>query len=30
VDSIDQLKQAVASIDLGKLESLKDAGVKAN
>lgn len=27
-DSIDQLKQAVASIDLGKLESLKDAGVK--
>ncbi|MHB1058447.1 MAG: Yip1 family protein [Rhodanobacter sp.] len=29
-DSIDQLKQAVASIDLGKLESLKDAGVKAN
>ena len=30
VDSIDQLKQAVASIDLGKLESLKDAGVKSN
>jgi hypothetical protein len=30
VDSIDQLKQAVASIDLAKLESLKDAGVKAN
>jgi hypothetical protein len=30
VDNIDQLKQAVASIDLGKLESLKDAGVKAN
>ena len=30
VDSIDQLKQAVGSIDLGKLESLKDAGVKAN
>jgi hypothetical protein len=30
VDSIDQLKQAVASIDLGKLESLKDAGVKTN
>jgi hypothetical protein len=29
-DSIDQLKQAVASVDLGKLESLKDAGVKAN
>src|SRR5690348_11637461 len=27
-NSIDQLKQAVASIDLGKLESLKDAGVK--
>jgi hypothetical protein len=26
-DSIDQLKQAVASIDLGKLESLRDAGV---
>lgn len=30
VDSIEQLKQAVASIDLTKLESLKDAGVKAN
>ncbi len=30
VDSTDQLKQAVASIDLGKLESLKDPGVKAN
>jgi hypothetical protein len=30
VDSIDQLKQAVGSVDLGKLESLKDAGVKAN
>ncbi|KRE83644.1 hypothetical protein ASG75_14905 [Rhodanobacter sp. Soil772] len=30
VDSIGQLKQAVASIDLGKLESLKDAGVKSN
>ncbi|HEY1589679.1 MAG TPA: Yip1 family protein, partial [Rhodanobacter sp.] len=30
VDSIDQLKQAVASIDLGKLESMKDAGVKSN
>lgn len=29
-DSIDQLKQAVASIDLGKLESMKDAGVKSN
>jgi hypothetical protein len=29
-DSIDQLKQAVAGIDLGKLESLKDAGVKSN
>ncbi len=29
-DSIDQLKQAVASIDLAKLESLKDAGVKSN
>ncbi|GAA0890290.1 Yip1 family protein [Rhodanobacter soli] len=28
VDSIDQLKQAVASIDLAKLESLKDVGVK--
>ena len=30
VDSIDQLKQAVASIDLAKLESLKDVGVKSN
>ena len=30
VDSIDQLKQAVGTIDLGKLESLKDAGVKPN
>ena len=30
VDSIDQLKQAVASVDLDKLASLKDAGVKAN
>ncbi|WEN15163.1 Yip1 family protein [Rhodanobacter sp. AS-Z3] len=30
VDSIDQLKQAVGSVDLGKLESLKDAGVKSN
>lgn len=30
VDSIDQLKQAVASIDLAKLESLKDVGVKPN
>lgn len=29
-DSIDQLKQAVAGIDRGKLESLKDAGVKSN
>ena len=29
-DSIDQLKQAVAGIDQGKLESLKDAGVKSN
>ncbi len=29
-DSIDQLKQAVAAIDQGKLESLKDAGVKSN
>ena len=29
-DSIDQLKQAVASVDLVKLESMKDAGVKAN
>ncbi len=30
VDSIDQLKQAVASVDLAKLAALKDAGVKAN
>ncbi len=30
VDSVDQLKQAVDSIDLGKLESMKDAGVKSN
>jgi hypothetical protein len=30
VDSIDQLKQAVASVDLAKLESLKNAGVKSN
>lgn len=30
VDSIDQLKQAVGTIDLGKLESMKDAGVKSN
>lgn len=30
VDRIDQLKQAVASIDLGKLESLKDTGVKSD
>ncbi len=29
-DSIDQLKQAVASVDLARLESLKDAGVKSN
>ncbi|HEV2680256.1 MAG TPA: Yip1 family protein [Rhodanobacter sp.] len=29
-DSIDQLKQAVASVDMSKLESLKDAGVKSN
>jgi len=29
-DSIDQLKQAVSSIDQGKLESLKDAGVTSN
>ncbi len=27
-DSIDALKQAVGSIDLGKLESMKEAGVK--
>jgi len=30
VDSVDQLKQAVASVDLDKLAALKDAGVKAN
>ncbi|MHB1272935.1 MAG: Yip1 family protein [Rhodanobacter sp.] len=30
VDSIEQLKQAVASIDLGKLESMKDTGVKSD
>lgn len=30
VDSIDQLKQAVASVDLDKLAALKDTGVKAN
>lgn len=30
VDNIDQLKDAVGSVDLGKLESLKDAGVKPN
>ncbi|KQZ68236.1 hypothetical protein ASD55_17005 [Rhodanobacter sp. Root561] len=30
VDSIDQLKQAVGSVDLSRLESLKDTGVKAN
>ncbi len=30
VDGIEQLKQAVSSIDLSKLESLKDAGVKSN
>ena len=29
-DSIDQLKQAVGSVDLGKLESMKDSGVKSN
>ena len=29
-DSIDQLKQAVSSVDVNKLESLKDAGVKSN
>jgi Yip1-like protein len=28
VDSIDQLKQAVTSVDMSKLESLKDTGVK--
>lgn len=30
VDDIEQLKQAVASVDLAKLESLKNAGVKSN
>lgn len=30
VDSINQLKQAVTSVDMSKLESLKDAGVKSN
>lgn len=30
VDAIEQLRQAVSSIDLGKLESLKNAGVKSN
>jgi len=30
VDSIEQLKQAVVSIDLGKLQSMKDVGVKSN
>ncbi|EIL93956.1 Yip1 family protein [Rhodanobacter spathiphylli] len=30
VDSIDQLKQAVGNVDLSRLESLKDAGVKPN
>ena len=30
VDSIDQLKQAVTSVDMSKLESLKDAGVKSD
>lgn len=29
-DSIDQLKQAVGNVDLGKLESMKDSGVKSN
>ena len=29
-DSIDDLKQAVASVDLGKLEALKDQGVRAH
>jgi Yip1 domain len=29
-DSMDQLKQAVGSVDLGKLESMKDSGVKSN
>ena len=28
VDDIDQLKQAVNSVDLDKLESMKNAGVK--
>lgn len=30
VDSIDQLKQAVATVDLAKLEALKDVGVKSD
>lgn len=30
VDSIDQLKQAVTSVDMSKLESLKDAGMKSD
>ncbi len=30
VDDIAQLKKAVSSVDLGKLESMKNAGVKAN
>lgn len=30
VDSIDQLKQAVTSVDLGRLESLKNEGVSSN
>jgi len=30
VDDIEQLKQAMASVDLAKLESLKNAGVKSN
>jgi len=30
VDSIDQLKQAVTSVDMSKLESLKDTGVKSD
>jgi hypothetical protein len=30
VDSIDQLKQAVGSVDLAKLASMKEAGVKSN
>ncbi len=29
-DSIDQLKQAVGSVDLGKLASMKESGVKSN